>query len=81
MVPPVDQPGVEAGKVAAKAVLGLQRRLLEALRSGESKTAGEWALELDADEELCFHILRRLAFSERAVCSGVGKQRLFRAFV
>ncbi len=72
-----DQPGVEAGKVAAKGVLALQDELLTALSSGQSKTASEWAVELEADEELCFHILRRLAYNERATSSGEGRTRRF----
>ena len=71
------QPGVEAGKKAAKVVLALQGRLVEALASGASGTATDFAARLDADEGLCFHVLRRLAATGRATATGQGLHRGF----
>jgi glucose-6-phosphate isomerase len=59
------QPGVEAGKRAASAVLELERRLLDALASRGSRggTCTELAIEAGhADAvETAFHLLERLA--------------------
>lgn len=47
------QPGVEAGKKAATAVIELQRKLLAALRANsEPRTAEQLASELKADDEI-----------------------------
>jgi len=54
------QPGVEAGKQAATAVLSLQHRVLHAL-GAQAKTAAEIATELGADPEAVYHTLRHLA--------------------
>jgi glucose-6-phosphate isomerase len=60
-----DQPGVEAGKKAAAAVLDLQRRLVEALagRRGRGASASELAREVgaEAEAETAFWILDHLA--------------------
>jgi glucose-6-phosphate isomerase len=60
-----DQPGVEAGKNAAAAVLDLQRRLLAALadRRGAGATCAELARAAGApdDVETAFHVLEHLA--------------------
>ncbi|HZU81541.1 MAG TPA: glucose-6-phosphate isomerase, partial [Polyangiaceae bacterium] len=66
------QPGVEAGKRAAEAVIALQRRLLEALRArrGDRFTAPELADALDARDEAptVFELLEHLAANpERGV--------------
>ena len=62
-----DQPGVEAGKKAAAAVLDLQRRVVTALRRRGSAGATCTVLAADAgspdDVETVFHLLERLASS------------------
>lgn len=64
------QPGVEAGKKAAKSLLELQGKVLEALRAqpGAALTADEIAQHIGAPEEAesAFHILRHLAANGRA---------------
>lgn len=58
------QPGVEAGKKAAAAVLDLQRRLLADLRShrGRFRPAGAIAASLGTEDvETAFRVLRHLA--------------------
>lgn len=58
------QPGVEAGKKAATAVIDLQRRVLAALRAdGQPRTAEQLAAELGADDEVetVFKLLQHLA--------------------
>ena len=62
------QPGVEAGKRAAAAILGVSSALVAAL-GPEGETAGALAARVggvDAGE--AWHILRRLATNERGVC-------------
>lgn len=75
-----DQPGVEAGKTAAREVLALQAELLVALEDGDEKDAEGWAEALEADPDLCFHVLRHLAANGRILENGHGKSRLFRRF-
>ncbi|MEP6955393.1 MAG: glucose-6-phosphate isomerase, partial [Chthoniobacterales bacterium] len=58
------QPGVEAGKKAATEILELQARVLSALESAPRKTAEEIAVQLAADPEAVFHILRHLAAND-----------------
>jgi len=64
-VNPYDQPGVEAGKKAAAAVLELQKKVLSELRArtGEFRTAEEiaHALHAEAETETVFRILRHFA--------------------
>ncbi len=55
------QPGVEAGKKAATAVLDLQQKLVSALRFGMPTTAETLAAELGADIESTYHALVHLA--------------------
>jgi glucose-6-phosphate isomerase len=58
------QPGVEAGKKAAASVLGLQARLLAALRDRpEGATCEDLAAAAGAPDEAetAFHVLERLA--------------------
>ncbi len=59
------QPGVEAGKKAAEAVLELQRRLLDAMAAApeNGRSADEWAAAIEAPEavESVFRILEHLA--------------------
>ncbi len=63
------QPGVEAGKKAATAVLKLQGRVRQALTSaaGAAKTAGEIAAGLNEDAEAIYHVLRHLAANDPAI--------------
>ena len=69
------QPGVEAGKKAAGAVIALKLKILEALRAadGESLTAEHWAQRIGEPDkaELTFKILEHLAANRS---SGVRKR-------
>jgi glucose-6-phosphate isomerase len=60
------QPGVEAGKKAAGAVIALQLKLTAALRqaAGQSLTAEALAQQTGGDPELAFKILEHLAANE-----------------
>lgn len=60
------QPGVEAGKKAATAVLALQQKVLGALKK-EAHTAVEIAAGLGADPEDVYHVLRHLAANRTSV--------------
>ncbi|MEZ4265500.1 MAG: glucose-6-phosphate isomerase [Myxococcota bacterium] len=71
------QPGVEAGKRAATAIIALQQRLVAALAAGQSGTAGELAGALAADPVDTLQILRHLAATGRAVATGSGLGRRF----
>ena len=66
------QPGVEAGKKAATAILDLQRRVAKQLGSSAA-TAGELAAKLDADVEDIYHVLCHLAANNAAVIREVGE--------
>jgi glucose-6-phosphate isomerase len=57
------QPGVEAGKQAAAAVLALQARLVAALERDRGRTAAELAAAIGAEEETetAFALLERLS--------------------
>ncbi|MFH1497762.1 MAG: glucose-6-phosphate isomerase [Verrucomicrobiota bacterium] len=55
------QPGVEAGKKAATAVIELKLKLSAALQSGAPRTAEALAAEVGGDPELAFKILEHLA--------------------
>jgi glucose-6-phosphate isomerase len=55
------QPGVEAGKTAATAVIALQATILANLRNGGKGSPDEIAAALHADPETVHHILRHLA--------------------
>ncbi|HEY8379527.1 MAG TPA: glucose-6-phosphate isomerase, partial [Nannocystis sp.] len=59
------QPGVEAGKQAAKSVLALQVALLAALPSGPGKTCRELAEAVGADPLAAWQVLRHLAANGR----------------
>ncbi|MGB0588572.1 MAG: glucose-6-phosphate isomerase [Myxococcota bacterium] len=72
-----DQPGVEAGKRCAGAVLALQDALLTLLSEGAEGDARELAEQLSADPELVFHVLRRLASNDLVATDGVGLERTF----
>ena len=58
-----DQPGVEAGKKAAGAVIALQQKLTDALKAapGASFTAEALAAKVGGDPETAFKILEHLA--------------------
>lgn len=60
------QPGVEAGKKAATAVLTLQHKVLGALNK-ESQSASEIAQALGVDPEDVYHVLQHLAANRPAV--------------
>ncbi len=71
------QPGVEAGKLAAQAVLELQRRLQAELAAGPGGTARELAAAVGGAEDDTFRVLRRLAATGRCRESGDGLERFF----
>jgi glucose-6-phosphate isomerase len=67
------QPGVEAGKLAAAAVLALQRKVEAALAPGAPRTAEEIARAAGSDDpETVFLILEHLAANGRARAEGSG---------
>lgn len=65
------QPGVEAGKKAASAILQLKQKLVDLLRAnpGESRTAEQWAAAIgnEADAELVYKLLEHLSANSRGV--------------
>ena len=66
------QPGVEAGKKAATAVLELQRALQNELSAAE-ENAAELAQKLGADPEDVYHVLRHLAANDPSIVRRVGE--------
>jgi glucose-6-phosphate isomerase len=66
---PYHQPGVEAGKKAATAVLELQLRTREALRESSSapQTAAALASRLQTDPEPVYHVLTHLAANDPSI--------------
>lgn len=73
------QPGVEAGKKAAEAVLAVQQKLVAALIA-DAKTADEVAKAAGVtDVETAFFVLRHLAANGRVVGSGAGPGMKFAA--
>ena len=63
------QPGVEAGKIAAAAVLELQQRIVEHIgQASKPQTAGEIAVAVDRPDEVetVFQVLEHLAANGRA---------------
>lgn len=66
------QPGVEAGKKAATAVITLQGKILTHLHSGGKGTADELAAALHADPETVHHTLRHVAANPE---HGIAAQR------
>src|SRR5213082_1326393 len=62
-----DQPGVEAGKMAATRLLELQKQVRVKLTDGSGKTAEEIAHCIDADPEDVFHVLRHLVSNDRHI--------------
>ncbi|MDQ6655793.1 MAG: glucose-6-phosphate isomerase, partial [Verrucomicrobiota bacterium] len=76
------QPGVEAGKKAATAILQLQQRVLGALPRAPGHTAEEIAGSLGADPEEVYHVLQHAAANDPAVRQdggNAGATRYFRA--
>jgi glucose-6-phosphate isomerase len=71
------QPGVEAGKRAAAAMLGLAGRI-RALVDAEPRTAAAIARELDADPSDVFHLLERQAALGRIERVGAGADATYR---
>jgi glucose-6-phosphate isomerase len=71
------QPGVEAGKKAAGAVIDVQRKVLARLRSrkGEARTADELAAEIGAADqvETVFKVLEHLAVNSPEIRCTPGK--------
>ncbi len=65
------QPGVEAGKLASRAVLDLQRRLLAALGSAP-RTIEDLARELASDPVSIWQVARRLAANGRIHSEDLG---------
>lgn len=65
------QPGVEAGKKAARGVLDLGRRVREAL-GASGQTPAAVAEALGADPVEVFHLLQRLVYTGRASREGTG---------
>ncbi len=76
------QPGVEAGKKAATAVLALQEKVRAALSPAPGSTAEAIAQSLNADPEDVFHVLRHLAANDESVQSasvaGPGDEKFYR---
>jgi len=73
------QPGVEAGKKAASALIALQKELVLLLARGALGTADELAAAVGADARDVFHVLRHLAANGRAASVGSGLARRFGA--
>jgi glucose-6-phosphate isomerase len=72
------QPGVEAGKRAARDVLDLAARIREALPTVPT-SASVIARALDADEVVVWHLLQRMATSGSVARVGQGREATFRA--
>ncbi|HVT81936.1 MAG TPA: glucose-6-phosphate isomerase [Phycisphaerae bacterium] len=77
------QPGVEAGKKAATAVISLQSKILAHLRSGKSGTADQIAAAIGTDQvETVYMTLGHLAANPEHRIAGEGSepvQRIFRS--
>ncbi len=63
------QPGVEAGKKAATAVLELQGKIAQHLKGSPGQTAAELASLIKAEPEDVFHVLQHLAANDDAIQS------------
>lgn len=72
-----DQPGVEAGKRCATGVLALQETLMAHLSEGARGDVEHLAEVAEAEPELVFHVLRRLAATGLIASEGVGLERTF----
>jgi glucose-6-phosphate isomerase len=62
-----DQPGVEAGKKAATAILDLQRRVMARLSGKPGETAEELAAALQSDPEDVYHVLVHLSANDESI--------------
>ncbi|MEO5722524.1 MAG: glucose-6-phosphate isomerase [Chthoniobacterales bacterium] len=74
------QPGVEAGKKAATAVLNLQGKLRDKLSAAPGQTADELAAAVGADAEDVYHVLRHLSANDERIGTDAGEpgtQRFF----
>lgn len=71
------QPGVEAGKKAAAALLDIQEQLMAKLAEGVSGTAEQIGVIVDADARDVFHLLRHAAANGRVAVRGEGLGRVF----
>src|SRR5436309_7876294 len=69
-----DQPGVEAGKMAATRLLELQKQVRVKLTRGPAKTAEEIARSIDGDPEDVFHVLRHLASNDPRIQVSRGEE-------
>ncbi len=75
------QPGVEAGKKAAAAILEIQGRVTAHLKnSGKPGTAEQIAAAVEADPEVVFHILRHLAANRPDVKMDCGRTPILDTF-
>ncbi|CAA9222351.1 MAG: Glucose-6-phosphate isomerase [uncultured Chthoniobacterales bacterium] len=76
------QPGVEAGKKAATAILDLQRRITSAIGDAPGSSAAEIAQTIGADAEDVFHLLRHLAANDPDIVTAPadrpGEQKFYR---
>jgi glucose-6-phosphate isomerase len=68
------QPGVEAGKKAAAAVIDLQGKVVAELSShpGQPRTADDIATALSADPEEVYHVARHLAANRDTITTSTG---------
>ena len=71
------QPGVEAGKTAAKAVVALQDKLADAVGS-QPRTPADLASLLNADEVEVYYLLERLRTTGRIDADGHGADATYR---
>jgi glucose-6-phosphate isomerase len=71
------QPGVEAGKRAANALIQLQHALLVEIEKGSTGDARFLAAKLAVSEEDVFHVLRHLEANGRIQSEGKGLHRRF----
>ena len=76
------QPGVEAGKKAATAILDLQQRVSAALGAAPGATAEEIARSIEAEPEDVFHVLRHLAANDPQISAALdespARQKFYR---
>lgn len=76
------QPGVEAGKKAATAVISIQRKVLAHVRGGNSGTAEQIASAIGAGDEVetVYHTLRHLAANadHKIVAEGKGVDTVYK---
>ncbi|MBT3218026.1 MAG: glucose-6-phosphate isomerase [Proteobacteria bacterium] len=71
------QPGVEAGKIAARDILALSQKVLQTLESGDSTVEG-LATKLQADATEIFYLAEHLVSSGRLSREGIGEKASYR---